>query len=381
MRLHGVTYLCPRVCVYLAYLLFAFARVAVVGAVDVEFTSSRDCASGLALDGAISNETLFEEVSRWSHGKARDWTYEPIDADTKTTQAQAMGLTTEETAAAACVLVHYGSMLEIPEPLKGLLELLRIDVDVEVKIKKHVCKFGRVVSEDVEVEAPLVEETRITTRTEASDTTLSSRSKMHLRVPWWATVLEPQVGDAMRRSVSEKLDAVLETLCVAQQGALQQRRLLQAGKRGSFMRQALHRPNDFHKEHPLMPPRPRTLVVEEKETEAPPNVTAAMSANATEGLMALVVEEMLVLPIAAVKAVEEAMEVERLNKTDVSKTQKPDIIEQTNKTDKAPHHARPKQALRGLAALTARRDKNAKTLFTLRRRELADKTLQNARLY
>jgi hypothetical protein len=380
MRGLGVTCFCSRVCLHLACLLFAFAPALAVGAVDVDFSASRECASGLALDDAISNETLFAEVSRWSHGKARDWTYESLTADTKTTQAQSMGLTTEEAAAAACVLVHYGSLLEIPEPLKGLLELLRIGVVVEIKIKKHVCKSGRVVAEDVEVEAPLVEETRIRTRTEASDTTLSSKSNMHLRVPWWATVLEAQVGDAMRRSVSEKLDAVMDTLCVAQQGALQQRRLLQAGPRGSFMRRALHRPNDFHKEHPLMPPRPRTPKVEENATEAPPNVTAAMIANATEGLIALVVEEMLVLPIAAVKAAEAAMETEQADKTGAPQPQKPDSVEMT-KADKAPHHARPKQELRGLAALHARREKHAKTLFTLRRRELTDKTLQNARLY
>jgi hypothetical protein len=361
-------------------LLFAFAPALAVGAVDVDFSASRECASGLALDDAISNETLFAEVSKWSHGKARDWTYESLTADTKTTQAQSMGLTTEEAAAAACVLVHYGSLLEIPEPLKGLLELLRIGVVVEIKIKKHVCKSGRVVAEDVEVEAPLVEETRIRTRTEASDTTLSSKSNMHLRVPWWATVLEAQVGDAMRRSVSEKLDAVMDTLCVAQQGALQQRRLLQAGPRGSFMRRALHRPNDFHKEHPLMPPKPRTPKVEENATEGPANVTA-MLANATEGLIALVVEEMLVLPIEAVKAAEAAMEAEQADKTDAPQPQKPEVVAVNNKTDKTLHHARPKQELRGLAALHARREKHAKTLFTLRRRELADKTLQNARLY
>jgi hypothetical protein len=362
-------------------LLFAFGPALAVGAVDVDFSASRECASGLALDGAISNETLFAEVSRWSHGKARDWTYEPLGADAKTIQSQAMGLTTEEAAAAACVMVRYGSLLEIPEPLKGLLELLRIGVDVEVKIKKHVCKSGHVVVEDVEVEAPLVEETRITTRSETSDTTLSSKSKMHLRVPWWATVLEAQVGDAMRRSVSEKLDAVMDTLCVTQQGVLQQRRLLQAGPRGGFMRRALHRPNDIKREHPLLPPRPRAPKNEENATEASPNVTEAMLANATEGLIALVVEEMLVLPIAAIQAAEAAMKVENREKTDAPEPLKPDSAERTNKTDKAPHHARPRQALRGLAALTARRDKHAKTLFTLRRRELADKTLQNARLY
>jgi hypothetical protein len=356
-------------------LLFAFATAAAVGAVDVDFSASRECASGLALDGAISNETLFAEVSKWSHGKAQDWTYEPLDANAKLTHAQAMGLTTEEAAAAACVLVHYGSMLEIPEPLKGLLELLRIGVDVEVKIKKHVCKSGHVVAEDVEVEAPLVEETRITTRTEASDTTLSSKSTMHLRVPWWATVLEAQVGDAMRRSVSEKLDAVMDTLCVAQQGALQQRRLLQAAPRAGFMRRALSRPTDFHKHHPLMPPQPRKPKTEQNATEALPNATEELIANATQGLFALVVEEMLVLPIAAAEAAIQAEQAENAPQAKAEKPEKPEG------TDKAPHHARPIQAVRGLAALHARREKHAKTLVTLRRRELADKTLQNARLY
>ena len=106
-----------------------------------------------------------------------------------------------------------------------------------------------------------------------------------------------------------------------------------------------------------------------------------MLANATEGMIALVVEEMLVLPIAAVQAAEAAMEAEQAEKTGAPEPQKPDVVALNNKTDKALHHARPKQALRGLAALRARRNKHAKTLFTLRRRELADKTLQNARLY
>lgn len=366
-----LTCVSSHACLGLLCLFVALAKTSAVGAVDVDFSATRECGSALAVGGAITNETLFAEVSAWSHGKARDWKYEPVNSESSAAFARAAGFPVHEAEGAAsilqCVKVQYGSMLEIPEPLKGLLELLRISVDVEVKIKKTVCEAGRVVVEDVDVEAPIVEETRIRTRTEASETSLVSTSQMHLRVPWWATVLEAQVADAMRRLVSEKLDAVLATRCNGE--ALQQRRLLQARPRGGFMRRALERPGGYTKSHPLKPIEPRMPKIEDNATDA---------WNVTDGLVALVVEELLVLPIAAANAAKE-IEAEAEKEAEQAAEQAAEM--DTKVIVSPPHRKEPPKALRGLAALTARRDAHAKTLFTLRRRELVDKTLQNARVY
>lgn len=354
----------------------ALTQAAAVGAVDVDFSATRECGQALTVGGAISNETLFAEVSAWSHGKAKDWTYEPVKAGSTANFAREAGLSVHEAEGAAsasalqCVKVQYSSVLEIPEPLKGLLELLRISVEVEVKIKKTVCEAGRVVVEDVRVEAPIVEDTRIRTRTQASETSLVSLSQMHLRVPWWATVLEPQVADAMRRLVSEKLDAVLTTRCAGGGLGLQQRRLLQAEGRGGFMRRALERPGGFSKSHPLKPLQPRMPRIEENATQTPE------VANATDGLIALVIEELFVLPTAAANAAKE-VEAGAEKAVEAEKVTDPN----TKVVVTTPQIQEPTKALRGLAALTARRDAHAKTLFTLRRRELAEKTLQHARVY
>jgi hypothetical protein len=370
MRVLGLTCVSSHTCLGLVCLFISLAQAAAIGAVDVEFKSTRECPAALDVTGAISNETLYAEVAAWSHGKAKDWTYEPVSADARAGLARAGGLTEHEAEGAnflvSCVKVQYSSLLEIPEPLKGLLELLRISVDVEVKIKKTVCEVGRLVVEDVEVEAPIVEDTRIRTRTEASDRSLSSVSQMHLRVPWWATVLEAQIADAMRRLVSEKLDAVMATRCSG--GALQQRRLLQAGARGGFMRRALERPGGFGKSHPLKPLEPRMPKVAQTQ-----NLTEAWppEANATGGLVALVVEELLVLPIAAANA---AQEIEEEAEKAMEGAETHVVVSPSRKEE-------PTKSLRGVAALTARRDQHAKTLFTLRRRELAEKTMQNARVY
>lgn len=361
MRVYRVS-LVSRVPFLAISLLLLASGSSAVGDIEVDFSATRECGANLVIDNAITNETLYSEVSAWSHGKMRDWTYESMDAHATDMMVRDMGVPKEETAGAACVAVHYNTLLEIPEPLKGLLELLHVSVDVEVKLKKRVCKVGRVIIEDAEIEAPLVDETRIRTRTEASDSALASKSNMHMKMPWWAAVLEAQVNDAMRRLVSEKLDAVLSKLCEV---PANQRRLLQTGVSGGFLRRALDRPIGFKKQHPLKPiePKPEVPVVQK-------NATEALDANATDGLFALVVEELLVLPMAAAKAAAAAKELADMSEQAAVKEQV--STEEQNDSARRPSH---------LATLVARRGAHARTHFLMRRRDVSEKTLNNARVY
>ena len=77
-----------------------------------------------------------------------------------------------------------------------------------------MCRNGNVLVEHVRVEAPLVDEVEISTRSEADDGLLRSTSHVHFRVPWYATALEGEIAAALRRMVGEILDAVVKTLYV-----------------------------------------------------------------------------------------------------------------------------------------------------------------------
>ena len=352
-------------------MLLALASAA---AIDVDYSSSRICAAEPAMDRAISNETILAEVTRWSHGKLRDWRYEPVGADAAAVMVRGVGLSAAEASGAKCVAVAYVSLLEIPQPLKGLLELLRVSVDVEVKIKKRVCRAGHVLVEDAEIEAPIVDNTRLLTRMTATENVLASNSTMHMRMPWWASVLEAEVASAMRRLVDEKFDAVKSVLCEA---PANQRKLLGTGPRGGFMRRALDRPGGFTKQHPLKPvePKPALPKVDQNATET----LQPLDANATGGLLAFIVEELLVVPMAAAKAAAEAEKADQDAAAEKKAAQDAAAPEAAN--GEAPPqkaHARPPSHI---AELVARRGAHARTHFLMRRRNLSERTLSNARVY
>ena len=87
--------------------------------------------------------------------------------------------------------------------------------EIDVAIEKQVCRNGNVLVEHVRVEAPLVDEVEISTRSETGDGLLRSTSRVHFRVPWYAAALEGEIAAVLRRMVGEKLNTVVKTLCVA----------------------------------------------------------------------------------------------------------------------------------------------------------------------
>jgi len=215
MRASVSSRLCvPRFLLLSACVCLARPARAFGDAVSVDYSSERACAAP-ALDTALANATIYRQVFVWAHDKdVREWTYAP--------EAPTIGLLSSfefpsppDKAALACVGVSYRAAIELPEPLLTLVRLLHIELEIEVTIHKQVCRSGHVLVEHVRVEAPLVDEVEILTRSEATDGLLRSTSHVHLRVPWYAAALENEIAAALRRMVGEKLDAVVKTLCEA----------------------------------------------------------------------------------------------------------------------------------------------------------------------
>ncbi len=113
-----------------------------------------------------------------------------------------------------------------------------------------------VVFETTAVEAPVVEETRIWTRTGtgmAHTEVLKSASTMRLRVSWYVEALEAQIADAMQRMVREKMDAALKLLCEDRtSGVVHERRLLGAARRFETGKPVVD--GAGHLTRPLLPP-------------------------------------------------------------------------------------------------------------------------------
>ena len=182
-------------------------------AVSVEYCSERECAAPV-LERALANATIYRQVFVWAHDKdVREWTYDP-EAPNATLLSR-FAFSEAEKAALACVGVRYRAAIELPEPLLTFVRLLHIELEIDVAIEKQVCRNGNVLVEHVRVEAPLVDEVEISTRSEAGDGLLRSTSRVHFRVPWYATALEGEIAAALRRMVGEILDAVVKTLYVA----------------------------------------------------------------------------------------------------------------------------------------------------------------------
>ncbi len=99
-------------CAVLAVLAAASSTNALV----VEYEAERECPTELVVGRALSNATLHAQVYAWAHEQeVNRWDYAAAAArDALVARA---GFTSEDAARLVCVRVHYGSAVELPEPL------------------------------------------------------------------------------------------------------------------------------------------------------------------------------------------------------------------------------------------------------------------------
>ncbi len=93
--------------------------------------------------------------------------------------------------------MHYASSLTLPEAFVAFL------------LFWHMTVFESAV-----IRVPVLNEVHMSARHELqSDWELDSSSHMYMYVPWYARLIEPQIGVALDKSVREKLDAVMLSMC------------------------------------------------------------------------------------------------------------------------------------------------------------------------
>ena len=115
-----------------------------------------------------------------------------------------------------CAAVHYAASIRLPEAFVSFLRFWRLSVDIPLTVDKQVCHSDRLVLESAVIREPVLDEIRMTTRHElVSAWDVDSASHMQMRLPWYARLLEPQIAEALDRSVGEKLDTVMASLCDA----------------------------------------------------------------------------------------------------------------------------------------------------------------------
>jgi hypothetical protein len=116
-----------------------------------------------------------------------------------------------------CAGIRYAAGIRIPEPFESLLVLWHMSVEIPLRVEKVVCRGKGVLYEDATIREPVLDEIRMTTKHELmTDFDMESTCKTTLFLPWYAQLLEAQVVSAMDRSVGEKFDAVVRSLCEPQ---------------------------------------------------------------------------------------------------------------------------------------------------------------------
>ena len=155
--------------------MLACALLATASALVVEYEAERECPTELAMAHALSNATLHAQVYQWAHAQAVSrWEY--ADAAASDALVARAGLAPTDATRLVCVRVHYGSALELPEPLRSLVQLLLLPGVVALDVEKLVCQLGGNIFEDTLVRDDIVHETRIWTRMEATASALHARA-------------------------------------------------------------------------------------------------------------------------------------------------------------------------------------------------------------
>jgi hypothetical protein len=108
------------------------------------------------------------------------------------------------------------SSLTLPEAFVAFLLFWHMPVDISLSVDKQVCRTEKTVFESAVIRVPVLNEVHMSARHELqSDWELDSSSHMSMYVPWYARLIEPQIGMALDKSVREKLDAVMQSMCDA----------------------------------------------------------------------------------------------------------------------------------------------------------------------
>jgi hypothetical protein len=177
--------------------------------------AQRNCPTALLLDRAVSNATLYRQVYEWAHNKdVSDWRYEVSVADDAFVRA--FELSADDVAGLECATVHYTTTVSLPDGFAAFMRFWNLATDVPLTVDKQVCRTEHAILERAVVHEPVVREIHMSTRHEVvSAWDVRSSSHMELDLPWYAQLLETQIGDALDRSVREKGDAVMHSLCAA----------------------------------------------------------------------------------------------------------------------------------------------------------------------
>lgn len=185
------------------------------GATETEVLTRGEghCARPFDLGRALSNETLHEQVYYWANNHdVREWQWEKTTASPD--MLLRLDLSVVDGAKLECVGIRYAAGIRIPEPFESLLVVWHMSVEIPLRVEKVVCRGDAVLYEYATIQEPVLNEIHMITKHDlVTDFALQSSAKTTLVLPWFAAMLEAQVKTAMSRSVGEKFDAVVRSLC------------------------------------------------------------------------------------------------------------------------------------------------------------------------
>jgi hypothetical protein len=180
-----------------------------------DIAARRDCATPVLIERAVSNATLYRQVYTWAHDKdVRDWSYEPWNASAEFLRL--FNVPPDDAAGLECAAVHYAASIRLPQAFVSFMHFWHLAVDIPLTVDKQVCRSDRLVLESAVIREPVLDVIHMSTRHELmSAWDVDTASHMQMRLPWYARLLEPQIVEALDRSVGEKLDAVMASMCDA----------------------------------------------------------------------------------------------------------------------------------------------------------------------
>jgi hypothetical protein len=194
-------------------MFFCLTLLASAGATEIDTRGMGQCAAAFDVGRALLNETLHEQVFYWANDhEVREWQWEKTTASPEALVR--WDLSAAEGAGLECVAIRYAAGIRLPEPFESLLVVWHMAVEIPLRVEKVVCRGNRVLYEDAMIREPVLDQIRMVTKHKlVTDFDLESSAKTTLSLPWYAQVLEGQVSAALDRSVGEKFDAVVRSLC------------------------------------------------------------------------------------------------------------------------------------------------------------------------
>lgn len=203
-----------------------------VTGMEVDTRAVGRCVREFDFGRALSNETLHNQVLYWAHNQdVRDWQWETTTPSVE--HLKRWGVSTADAAGLQCVGVRYAAAIRIPEPFESLLVIWHMSVEIPLRVQKVVCTGNRIMYEYALIEEPVLNQIKMSTKHElVSGYEMKSTAKTTLDLPWYASVLESQVYAALDRSVGEKFDAIVQSLCESHKSLRSKRRGLLSGWTG-----------------------------------------------------------------------------------------------------------------------------------------------------